>query len=125
MVRRELLMHAIAYNLIRKIMLKSAQQKDIEFDQLSFTGTPDTVSHLQHKTAAQTSASGREPTREAMLHLCATDLLPQRPGRCEPSVLKRRPKPPARAKTWSSHPPATTAGGPRNQRTGPRKMPLS
>ena len=53
----------------------------------------DTVRHWQHNTAAQTSASGREATREAMFDLCATDLLPQRPGRCEPRVLKRRPKP--------------------------------
>ena len=93
MVRRELLMHAIAYNLIRRIMLKSAQQEGVALDQLSFKGTMDTVRHWQHNTAAQTSASGREATREAMLDLCATDLLPQRPGRCEPRVLKRRPKP--------------------------------
>lgn len=93
MVRRELLMHAIAYNLIRKIMLKSTQKEDVALDQMSFKGTLDTVRHWQHNTAAQTSASGREATREAMFDLCAADLVRPRPGRCEPRVLKRRPKP--------------------------------
>jgi hypothetical protein len=93
MVRRELLLHAIAYNLIRRIMLKSAQQKGVALDQMSFKGTLDTARHWQHNTAAETSASGRESVREAMLNLCAADLLPLRPGRCEPRVLKRRPKP--------------------------------
>ena len=93
MVRRELLMHAIAYNLIRKVMLKSALQEGVALDQMSFKGTLDTVRHWQHNTAAQSSAREREATREAMLDLCAADLLPLRPGRCEPRVLKRRPKP--------------------------------
>lgn len=93
MVRRELLLHAIAYNLIRRIMLQSAWQQDAPLDQLSFKGTLDTVRHWQHTLAAAHSASAREEALEAMLILCAADLLPLRPGRSEPRVLKRRPKP--------------------------------
>ena len=93
MVRRERILHAIAYNLIRRIMLQSAMQGGKAVDKMSFKGTLDTVRHWQHNTAAQTSAKTRTQAREAMLNLCAADLLPQRPGRSEPRVLKRRPKP--------------------------------
>lgn len=93
MVRRELLLHAIAYNLIRRSMLQSAWQQGAPLDQLSFKGTLDTVRHWQHTLAAARSASAREDALEAMLILCAADLLPLRPGRSEPRVLKRRPKP--------------------------------
>ena len=50
--------------------------------------------HWQHTIAAQRGASAREDALEALLILCAADLLlPLRPGRSEPRVLKRRPKP--------------------------------
>lgn len=93
MVRRELLLHAIAYNLIRRILLQSAWQHAAPLDQLSFKGTLDTVRHWQHTLAAARSTGAREQALEEMLVLCAADLLPLRPGRREPRVLKRRPKP--------------------------------
>ena len=93
MVRRELLLHAIAYNLIRRILLQSAWQHAAPLDQLSFKGTLDTIRHWQHTIAAQRNAGAREAALEEMLVLCAADLLPRRPGRREPRVLKRRPKP--------------------------------
>ena len=93
MVRRELLLHAIAYNLVRRIMLQSAWKEGAPLDQISFTGTLDTVRHWQHTIAAQRGAGAREEALDEMLLLCAADLLPLRPGRSEPRVLKRRPKP--------------------------------
>ena len=93
MVRCELLVHAIAYNLIRRIMLQSAWQHGAPLDALSFKGTLDTVRHWQHTIAAPRSAAAREDARDEMLALCAADLLPLRPGRSEPRALKRRPKP--------------------------------
>jgi hypothetical protein len=93
MVRCELLVHAIAYNLIRRIMLQSAWQEGAPLDQVSFKGTLDTVRQWQHTIAAQRSGAAREDALDAMLNLCAADLLPLRPGRSEPRVIKRRPKP--------------------------------
>lgn len=93
MVRRELLLHAVAYNLVRRIMLQSAWQEDAPLDQISFKGALDTVRHWQHTIAAQRAGRAREDALQAMLILCAADLLPLRPGRTEPRVLKRRPKP--------------------------------
>lgn len=93
MVRCELLVHAIAYHLIRRLMLQSAWQQGAPLDPLSFKGTLDTVRHWQHTIAAQRSAAAREDALDEMLNLCTADLLPLRPGRSEPRVLKRRPKP--------------------------------
>ena len=93
MVRRELLLHAIADNLVRRIMLQSAWQEDAPLEQISCKGTLDTVRHWQHTIAAQRGAGARGEALEEMLLLCAADLLPLRPGRREPRVLKRRPKP--------------------------------
>jgi len=93
MVRRALLLHAIAYNLIRRSMRQSAWQHGAPLDQLSFKGTLDTIRHWQHPSAVQRSAGARERALEERLLLCAADLLPRRPGRHEPRVLKRRPKP--------------------------------
>ena len=93
MVRRELLMHAIAYNLIRRIMLESARQEFAPLDQISFKGTLDTVRHWQHTIAAKRGRAAREAAIEEMLLLCASDLLLVRPGRSEPRAIKRRPKP--------------------------------
>jgi hypothetical protein len=92
-VRRELLMHAIAYNLIRRVMLESARQELVPLDQISFKGTLDTVRHWQHAIAAKRGRAARAQTLEEMLALCARDLLPVRPGRSEPRAVKRRPKP--------------------------------
>lgn len=91
-VRRELLMHAIAYNLIRRIMLESAWQENVPLDQISFKGTLDTVRHWQHTVVAKRGRAARESILEEMLLLCASDLLLVRPGRSEPRATKRRPK---------------------------------
>jgi Transposase DDE domain len=53
MIRRELLLHAIAYNLVRRLMLQSAAQEDAPLDQISFKGSLDTLRHWQHSIAAQ------------------------------------------------------------------------
>ena len=74
-------------------MLQSAWQEGAPLDQISFKGTLDTVRHWQHTIAAQRGAGARGLALEEMLILCAADLLPLRPGRCEPRVRKRRPKP--------------------------------
>jgi len=93
MVRRELLTHAIAYNLVRRVMLESARQECAPLDQISFKGTLDTVRHWQHTIAAKRGRGARKDALEEMLLLCASDLLLVRPGRSEPRAIKRRPKP--------------------------------
>ena len=92
MVRKELLMHLIAYNLIRGVMVEAAGIYEVNLEQLSFKGALDTVREfcptiLQAKNRAQ-----RMDLIQALWSALAHDLLPDRPYRVEPRVQKRRPK---------------------------------
>ena len=93
MVRRELLLHAIAYNLVRRIMLESAQCAGAPLDRMSFKGTLDTLRQWQDTVAGQRAGALRNKALYEMLLLCGLDEVPERPGRTEPRCLKKRPKP--------------------------------
>jgi hypothetical protein len=93
MIRRELHMHMIAYNLIRTLMFHSALAEHIPIDRISFKGTTDTLRqwapHLAH--AATIPARYRQLFR-SLLATIALDIVPLRPNRSEPRAVKRRPK---------------------------------
>ena len=92
MVRRELVMHAIAYNIIRRLMQESAITFDASLDRISFKGTADTFRAWRGVLAA----AGHAKAVDAFVHMliiCALDKLPHRPGRHEPRAVKKRPKP--------------------------------
>lgn len=93
MIRRELHMHMIAYNVIRALMLQSALTYHKPLCRISFKGSCDTLRqwapHLALATA--TPALYRRLCR-CMLYILATDLVPLRPNRSEPRAIKRRPK---------------------------------
>ena len=92
MVEKELLMHLIAYNLIRCVMLESARACQASLERISFKGTVDAVRHYCPAMAqARTAEKRRELVRE-LLRVLAADLVPERPGRREPRAVKRRPK---------------------------------
>jgi hypothetical protein len=74
-VHKELRMIALVYNLVRLVMLKSAHLQSVPVDRISFI---DALRWL--------SEGGAGP---ALDHLA---LVPDRPGRVEPRVLKRRQK---------------------------------
>jgi len=74
-VHKELRMIALVYNLVRLVMLESADLQNVPVDRISF------IDALRWLTAA-----GAGPTLD---HLT---LVPDRPGRVEPRVLKRRLK---------------------------------
>lgn len=93
MIEREVLMHQIAYNMIRSLMQRSAHQHHVPLDRISFKGTVDTVRHWSGIIAA----AGNQPQKQEklidqMLELIASDLVPERPGRSEPRAKKRRSK---------------------------------
>lgn len=93
MVRKEIVMHAIAYNLIRALMQQAAALYHVPIERLSFKGSVDT---LRQWTDTLNAAHDRprEQTRlfNQLLQILAEDLLPVRPQRAEPRVRKRRPK---------------------------------
>ena len=93
MVDKEVMMHAISYNLVRALMQQAAIDHQVDLTRISFKGTADT---LRHWSASLEALRGRPRTQQAlldaMLELIARDLVPLRPGREEPRAKKRRPK---------------------------------
>jgi hypothetical protein len=92
-VRKEIYMHLLAYNLIRALMWQAAQEHGRPLHRPSFAGT---VQHLHAIAPYLWLFAGT--SRAAQLHKwllswIARDILPDRPNRLEPRALKRRPKP--------------------------------
>jgi hypothetical protein len=93
MVHKELLLHMIAYNLIRCLMQQAAICHHVDLSRISFKGTLDTLHHF----ADAIRAADAKPRQQAqlyseMLRVIALDQLPIRPHRSEPRAKKRRPK---------------------------------
>ncbi len=93
MVYREVMMHLIAYNLLRCLMVQAAGLYDAGLERLSFKGTVDTLRQFSPVIALARSRQQKDQLIDLMLSTLVKDLLPVRPGRVEPRVRKRRPKP--------------------------------
>lgn len=93
MIRRELHMHMIAYNLIRALMLQSALACATPLSHISFKGTCDSLRQWAPHLAlvAACPAVWRRLFRSLFVTL-AHDVVPIRPNRSEPRAVKRRPK---------------------------------
>ena len=92
MLYRELLMHLIAYNLIRCLMVEAASIHDVDLERISFKGSVDTLRHYSLVIAQARSRRQRVQLINDMLAALAGDPLPDRPYRIEPRSLKRRHK---------------------------------
>lgn len=90
MIEKEIQLQAIAYNLVRLLMLEAARQHDVPPSRLSFKGTVSTLRAFAHLFA--TSARQAASRYEELLAALATDPVPLRPNRSEPRAVKRRPK---------------------------------
>ena len=89
MIRRELWVTLLAYNLIRKVMATAAAVHGKQPRRLGVTGACQTIlsSWMQLSTG---SCFDPRAKRAAMLADIAANEVPNRPGRIEPRVLKRR-----------------------------------
>jgi len=93
MVEKEVMMHAISYNLIRALMQEAAIRHQVDLTRISFKGTVDTLRHWSASLEALRGMPRKQQALlEAMFELIAKDLVPLRPGREEPRAKKRRPK---------------------------------
>jgi hypothetical protein len=90
-VRRELLVHLLAYNLIRTMMWDAGKQAGVPPMRLSFKGA---VQHIRTFALILALVSKRKARDlyATLQHLIVGELLPDRPGRIEPRLKKRRPK---------------------------------
>jgi hypothetical protein len=90
-VRKEIAVHLLDYNLIRLLMWRAAREHARNLHRLSFTGTLHRVRQLAPSMLlAPDRNDGRMLT--ALLAWIASDLVPDRPNRIEPRRKKRRPK---------------------------------
>jgi hypothetical protein len=92
MVRKEVWIHILAYNLIRGVMAKAAEAHDLRPRQLSFKGALQTMTAFQG-AVARAKGEERERLVREMLRAIAEHRVADRPGRAEPRANKRRPKP--------------------------------
>jgi hypothetical protein len=92
MVKKEIWMHLLAYNLIRGVMGQAAEAHDKQPRLLSFKGTLQTMTAFQD-ALRRAKPIHREPLVEAMLQAIASHEVGDRFGRVEPRANKRRPKP--------------------------------
>lgn len=90
MIRRELLAHIIAYNLLRALMHHG---KSAGAESASFKGTIDRLNHWLPIVLNAPSAKLRKRLVMDLTELVAEDQVPSRPFRREPRAVKRRPKP--------------------------------
>jgi hypothetical protein len=90
MIRRELLVHIIAYNLLRALMMHGKASGD---EGASFKGTIDRLNHWLPVMLSSTSSTARRRLVTDLVELVAEDQVPNRPFRREPRAVKRRPKP--------------------------------
>jgi hypothetical protein len=93
MVRKEIEMQKIAYNLIRIMMQRSAITHEVVLRRISFKGTLDgMLSFLGAFVQASNQPHKRKRLHVDLLLAIASSLVPDRPGRSEPRARKRRPK---------------------------------
>lgn len=92
MVRKDLWAHLLAYNLLRALIGKVSQLSGFSVFRLSMQGTRQQLMQML-PLLATTTTPARMNLFEQLLVSIARDLLPIRPHRCEPRVVKRRPKP--------------------------------
>jgi Transposase DDE domain len=91
MVRKEIWMHLLAYNLIRGVMVDAAEAHGKKPRHLSFKGALQTMTAFQDALRWATP-SDREHLMGEMLKAIASHQVGDRFGRTEPRANKRRPK---------------------------------
>ena len=92
MIRKELTMHLIAYNLVRALMAQASQQYKVDNVRISFAGAVAAIRQWAPKMALVGSGCKRGKMFKDLLSCIAADRTPYRPNRVEPRARKRRPK---------------------------------
>ena len=91
MVRKELWMHLLVYNLVRELMGQAAQRVGLEPHEISFKGALQTLNRFQ-ELLALTQRERWQVLFDELLRAVAMHRVADRPDRYEPRAIKRRPK---------------------------------
>ena len=89
MVRKEVWAHLLAYNLVRQVMARAAQEAKILPVQLSFTGAVQAINAF---AGIAWKAADWEEVWRRLRAAVASQRVGDRPNRYEPRARKRRPK---------------------------------
>lgn len=92
LAEKELLVGLIAHNLLRCVMAEAAREHAVPVERISFKGTLDGLRQFGQAICQARGARRKKALWAALLLNLARDLVPERPGRCEPRAIKRRPK---------------------------------
>jgi transposase len=92
MVRKEVWMHLLAYNLIRTVMAQGATQAGLLPRTLSFTGARQALEAFR-EALLLAGARRLASLLAALFGTVVAHRVGQRPDRCEPRAVKRRRKP--------------------------------
>jgi hypothetical protein len=91
MIKKEIWVHLLAYNVIRKIMLEAAVRRGVLPWQISFKAGVQTLNN--YSTLWRHKNLDRNEVYALMLDAIASQIVGNRPGRSEPRKRKRRAKP--------------------------------
>jgi hypothetical protein len=93
MIRKEILMHFIAYNCIRRLMCEAAKEAHLKVRVVSFKGSVQALRNWEpHLNQAKISRAERFRLISDLYEAMTNTPIKQRPGRSEPRCLKRRHK---------------------------------
>lgn len=92
MVRNELYMRLLAYNLVRTLMFQAGVTYQITPVGLSFLATIRHLLNFSGELAHESEPETRQRIHKELLYSISKERLPIRPGRVEPRLKKRRPK---------------------------------
>jgi hypothetical protein len=93
MIKKEIQMHFIAYNCVRRLMYEAAEEADIEVRVVSFKGSLQALRNWEpHLNQAKVSKTERFRLISDLYDAMTNTPIRQRPGRSEPRCVKRRPK---------------------------------
>jgi hypothetical protein len=91
-VRKEIAMHLLAYNLIRGLMWQATARHGRPLQRLSFAGTVGRLRAMEPYLQLYGGTDRAVGLHRLLLRWIADDVLPYRPNRLEPRAVRRRPK---------------------------------
>ena len=92
MARKELLTYLVAHNLIRCLIAEAVAIYAVQWERVSFKGSVDALRQYSGAINQARNQRMRDQLWQDLLLNLARDLVPYRPNRLEPRVVKRRPK---------------------------------
>jgi putative transposase len=96
LVEKELWMNCLAYNLVRRVAAPAALRSEQSPRSIRFKASKQALLGSWEGLSFTEAAAEATPVALGLLQALAKEHVGDRPGRCEPRALKRRPKPPKR-----------------------------